>query len=203
MDYTQFGCPRGEGGRLILEDMNIHHRPLSEWAIEKLSSNYTSILDVGCGGGMQLSILSMKYPTASLIGVDISEEAVAKALETNRKDIDSGRCKILKASVFELPFGDCTFDLVTAFETYFFWSDLSMAIKEIHRVLKLGKCFQIVSEQYPHPNFNDKISKLAKLCNFKLVTNEEMVQLLDNNGFFVKVDVIEDKNWVCFTAIKN
>jgi len=203
MDYTQFGCPRGEEGRSILEDMNIHHRPLSEWAIEKLSSKYTSILDVGCGGGMQLSILSTKYPNASLIGVDISEEAIIKALETNHKDIDSGRCKILKASVFELPFGDCTFDLVTAFETYFFWSDLPVAIEEIHRVLKPGKCFQIVSEQYPHPRFNDKISKRAKLCNFTLVTNEEMVQLLENNGFSVKMDVIEDKNWVCFTAIKN
>lgn len=42
----------------------------------------------------------------------------------NRRAIEEGRCQVVHASVATLPFPAEVFDLVTAFETVYFWPDL-------------------------------------------------------------------------------
>ena len=41
----------------------------------------------------------------------------------------------------ELPYETGKFDLVTAFETVYFWSDLKQSFSEVYRVLKHGGMF--------------------------------------------------------------
>ena len=71
-----------------------------------------------------------------ICGIDYSEEMVHLAQKTNKKFVENGHVEIIHGSVSSLPFPDGTFDLVTAFETYYFWPNLIDDLKEIKRVLK-------------------------------------------------------------------
>ena len=68
--------------------------------------------------------------------------------------IASGRVDIRKALVSQLPFDPGTFDLVTAFETHYYWPDLAASMREIRRVLKPGGTLMIVAESYRGSRFD-------------------------------------------------
>lgn len=50
-------------------------------ALKRLKIPPTSILDVGCGGGLFTMRLAARYPEVSVLGIDISQEAIAFAKE--------------------------------------------------------------------------------------------------------------------------
>lgn len=202
-DYHRFGDPKGDEGRETLESMNENHRELSEWAMSLLPSmDPGKILDVGCGGGMQLFMLGSEFPEAHLYGVDISEDAVDFALNVNREKAEAGKCTIEVAPAEELPFSDEMFDLVSAFETYFFWTDLKEGIAEAYRVLAPGGIFTVISEQYPHPDFDERNAEVIRRTGLTLVENEDMAFLLEDEGFTVEYVTVPENNWVCFIAEK-
>jgi len=64
----------------------------------------------------------------------------------NAQAIRESRCKVVEGSVAELPFGKDTFDMVTAFETIYFWPDIEHCFNEVKRVLKDGGVFAIGNE---------------------------------------------------------
>ena len=202
-DYPLFGKPVGEGGRLLLEEMNIHHRQLSEWALSKVPKmRPKKMLDIGCGGGMLISLLSKMYPKAQIFGVDISEESVNMTKKVNADIVREGRCHVSLDSVSELPFPPGTFDMVTAFETYFFWPDLENDIRKVSSVLRKGGILVIVSELYPHPRFDERNDEAARQCGLRLRTNDEMASIMEGCGLTVAVNTDEDKNWVAFVGRK-
>lgn len=86
------------------------------------------ILDVGCGTGANLLMLS-KYGQAE--GVDVSEDALAfcRARGLNEVKLGAGE---------ELPYEDGTFDLVTAFDVVEHMDDDLAGLKEMRRVLRPG-----------------------------------------------------------------
>ena len=67
----------------------------------------------------------------------------------NQKVIDEGRCEVIQGSVSELPFEDNTFDIVTGFETVYFWPDFVNDCKEVRRVLKDDGIMFICNEAIP------------------------------------------------------
>jgi SAM-dependent methyltransferase len=86
------------------------------------------ILDVGCGTGANLIMLS-KYGDAE--GVDLSEDALAFCRE---RGLDRVRLGAGEA----LPYDDCSFDLVTAFDVVEHMDDDLAGLSEMHRVLRPG-----------------------------------------------------------------
>lgn len=86
------------------------------------------ILDVGCGTGANLLLLS-KYGDAE--GVDVSEDALAFCRER-------GLDKVRLGAGEELPYDDDTFDLVTAFDVVEHMDDDLAGLKEMRRVLRPG-----------------------------------------------------------------
>lgn len=200
-DCNQFSNPHGEEGRAVLEDMNRHHRELTEWALSNLPDfKCRNILDIGCGGGMLISILADRFPDSTIHGVDISDESVKLAREYNNRIVSNGRCIIGKESVSKLPFADRSFDLVTAFETYFFWPDIEHDITEATRVVSNDGYIVIVSETYPHPDFKERNDEYVRLYNLKLLDNDRLKHLIEGCGFSVNVIEIEKKNWVVFVG---
>lgn len=177
--------------------MNEHHAPISDWAIGNLPDiRPRRILDIGCGGGMLLGKLHSKYPDARLSGVDISEESV-KATSLANRDVD-----VRLASVSDLPYDDGEFDLIAAVETYFFWPDLRNDLLSAIRCLSDGGVLAIVSEMYPHPDFDERNAPYIREYGMNLVDNDEMVALLESLGLSVACHVLEENNWVEFIGIK-
>jgi SAM-dependent methyltransferase len=86
------------------------------------------ILDVGCGTGANLLMLS-EYGEAE--GVDISEDALAFCRER-------GLDKVRLGAGEELPYEDGTFDLVTAFDVVEHMDDDLAGLREMRRVLRPG-----------------------------------------------------------------
>lgn len=56
MSFFQNTCkPKGLGGSLMVNMMNIGHSPMAEWGLKHIKINKNDIsLDVGCGGGANI-----------------------------------------------------------------------------------------------------------------------------------------------------
>jgi len=94
----------------------------------KVTDRRPRILDVGCGTGANLLMLS-KYGDAE--GVDVSEDALAFCRER-------GLDKVTLGAGEEMPYDDGTFDLVTAFDVVEHMDDDLAGLKEMRRVLRPG-----------------------------------------------------------------
>jgi SAM-dependent methyltransferase len=84
------------------------------------------ILDVGCGTGANLEMLSEFGESA---GVDISAEALSFCRERGLKNVKQGAAEAL-------PFDDSSFDLVTGLDVVEHLDDDLAGLKEMRRVLR-------------------------------------------------------------------
>lgn len=201
--YSNFRMPKGKEGREILQEMNRHHADLTDWALRMVDDvDPEDILDIGCGGGMALAKMAVLFPESRLTGIDFSSESVLFSAQNNGEILNQGRLRLEEASVSSLPFENDSFDLVTAFETYFFWPDLTSDMAEAVRVLRPGGHLLVVSECYPHPDFTECNEKNIALCGMKILENEEMVTLLESLSLETSLKVDEGRNWVSFHAKK-
>lgn len=123
-----------------------------------------------------------------------------KSQKVNQKEIDNGRCEILQASVMELPFNDEQFDLVTAFETIYFWPDLSKSFQEVHRVLKKGGVFFICNECNGDNDKDDKWTE--KISGMTIYKDYQLESLLSQAEFHnIRIEK-NNKGWISITAEK-
>ncbi|MCQ2085090.1 MAG: class I SAM-dependent methyltransferase [archaeon] len=203
-EIDQYKCPQGEEGQEVIKKMNEHHRDLTIWGLSNIPSRSAKqILDVGCGGGMTLKFMSVKFPSAKCMGIDISEECVKASTEYNKMRVQWGTMDVLKASVESIPEPERMFDIVTAVETYFFWPDLRSNIAHIVSRMNNGGVLCIVSEQYPTDANREKLAKDCITYGMKLVENDEMKEIMESCGLSVNIVLDADKNWVTFIGTKN
>jgi len=180
-----------------MESMNEHHLPLTEWALSRLEGvEPGGVLDVGCGGGLALSLAAQRWPKASLYGADVSASALEFCFERNRELVNSGRMELVQAPAGSLPYRSGSFDLVISVESYFFWEDLAAGIAELGRVTAPGGTLMIVSEAYPHPDFDDRNKENSRLHGFTLVDPEGIADLIAIEGFETEVHLVEEMNWM-------
>lgn len=172
--------PQGKLGNIQLKSMNKEHTPVSLWGLKHLNINPDDvILDVGCGGGININ--RMAKDAKKVYGIDYSIESVKLSREVNEKLIDNGRVEIHEGNVKDLPFEDNTFDIVTAFETVYFWPDIEKCFGEVKRVLKPGGTFLIGMESNGSDNFIMKFWK--HFIDMELYTDKEITSFLQNNDF--------------------
>lgn len=189
--------PEGFGGKLMVSMMNLCHGALAEWGLQHLAvPEGAAVLDCGCGGGANIKKLLEKAAQGSVKGIDYSEVSVEKSRSLNASAISAGRCEIMQANVAQLPFEDNSFDLVTAFETVYFWPELPACFREVGRVLRPGGTFFICNECGEDNKWTDIVSGL------KIYTADELTQVLTKAGFTDIVMHKNDKGWLCATARK-
>ncbi|MCR4821935.1 MAG: class I SAM-dependent methyltransferase [Treponema sp.] len=179
MSFTDnFGNPQGILGRLMLLTMEREHLPMARWAFSQLDFPQSGkIADIGCGGGYNVKRILERSDQAQVYGIDISQESVKKALKINKKETGK-RCQILQESSEKLSFSDGEVDMVTAFETVFFWSNIESSFKEIHRTLKKGGTFVVINN-YGNP----EIDWEKKVPCMKRYTAEEIKNLMEEASF--------------------
>jgi SAM-dependent methyltransferase len=94
----------------------------------KLGTSSPHILDIGCGTGANLEMLS-QFGDAE--GVDVSAEALAFCQERGLKNVRQGQAEAL-------PYEDSSFDIVTGLDVVEHLDDDVAGLKEMYRVLRSG-----------------------------------------------------------------
>lgn len=130
--------------RLILEQV-VKQRP-------------QSVLDIGCGRGFYLKMISYYDFALKIHGIDLKNEhleSAAKVLPENDK-----RFNLQQASVYELPFENESMDFVICSEVLEHLDQPLAGISEIYRVLKKNACVAVSVPQLQFPFFWDPLNWL-------------------------------------------
>ena len=197
--------PVGELGQQILDRMNESHERMAQWGVTHLDIKKDSkILDIGCGGGRNIQRFSrLISDEGRIVGIDYSEVSVEKSFELNKEAIERGIVNVLHGSVSEMPFYDGTFDIVTGFETIYFWPDLINDLREVNRVLKKGGIVFFCNEAVYREGEMEKYDDLVELLDMKIYPEEVLKESLEIAGFGdFKSYVNDENNWICITARK-
>ena len=175
---TQCMKPHGAEGVETIANMNENHKEISEFAFECINVNENDqILDIGCGGGVNIEKF-LKLTSSNVDGLDYSEVSVN---ETLKRNWDSGRCEVYHADVADMPIRDESYDLVSAFETIYFWPDIGETFKEVYRIIRPNGQFLIAhGTDGNHP---DDEKWLATVEGMSVYTASELEKYLLDAGF--------------------
>ena len=193
--------PEGLGGKIMVAMMNSGHSKLADWGMSFLGlSTDAAVLDCGCGGGANLCKLLKRCPNGTVTGIDYSSVSVEKSKKLNAKTISEGRCCVLETSVAVLPFENNKFDVVTAFETVYFWPGLVDCFREVYRVTKTGGIFLICNEATGDTDKNDKWTQL--IDGMTIYRDAQLKTALREAGF-TNIQIHKNKkDWLCVTGQK-
>lgn len=179
---AQFGKPEGLAGEKLIDNMDINHTPVSLWSLRNLEVKENDVtLDVGCGSGLNIKRLYEKSPKAKSYGVDYSSTSVKKSKMLNRELVEAGKVEVYEANVLDMPFDDGEIDIITAFETVYFWPDLVDAFKEVKRVLKDDGKFFIVMDA--NGCYTPELKEITKDENCIFYRDEELKDFLLKAGY--------------------
>ena len=125
--------PSGFIGLWMMKLWNRVYMPMVVWAVSQLGhkKRFHAILDVGVGNGASSKYLKNYFPNSRVLGIDISSTAIRVA----EKLSEPGLAFEVK-NVEKTDLSVSEFDLITAFQTHFHWSDLTQAFLELKRILK-------------------------------------------------------------------
>lgn len=194
--------PEGLLGRCMVGSMNHAHAASADWGLSYLpETGLNEIAELGCGGGRNIRALLRKYPAATVTALDYSKISVEKARSVNRKGLQAGRCRIIQGDVSHLPFENSAFDLVTAFETVYFWPGPTESFREVYRTLRPGGIFLIANESDGENSQDDKW--LSVIDGMRIFNQTQLTTFLTEAGFSeVVVKRNTKKHWLCALAIR-
>ena len=144
--------PVGLGGKIMVAMMNVSHSAMAAWGLRFCSlPRMPWCWTAAAAAGANIKTLLKLCPKGKVQGIDYSAVSVEKARKVNAGAIAAGRCTVQQASVAELPFEAEQFEVVTAFETVYFWPELVQNFREVYRVLKPGGIFSSAMKQTAKP----------------------------------------------------
>jgi ubiquinone/menaquinone biosynthesis C-methylase UbiE len=80
-------------------------------------------LDLGTGTGAAARLVAERFPAATVVALDLTEEMIREAVGRRTARI---RCLVGDGSA--LPFGESAFDLVTAVNVFVFWDEVTRVL---------------------------------------------------------------------------
>lgn len=108
------------------------------WAVDTLDPKPDDrLLEVGCGHGVAVTLVSRRLETGTIIGIDRSEKMIAAATRRNRPHVDADRAFLL-CTQFPDTGLEPPFDTVFAAHVNVFWRKPGPALAEVRRLLRPG-----------------------------------------------------------------
>jgi len=105
-----------------------------------LKKPHGRLLDIGCADGTTTYQIKKRFPKLKITGLDYYKETIDFAKKTKPQ------IHFVHGDAHELPFGNETFDIVTAIEVLEHLEKPKKVLSEIKRVLKPGGKFIIVQD---------------------------------------------------------
>lgn len=187
---------------LNVGDMSLKRR--AKKIIERLDlKEGDKIIDIGCGDGFYLYLLSKLSVKISLVGFDYDQIVLTNA----RKNLGSKKIKLIRGSATDMPFKDGEFSKIIMTEVLEHIEDHKKALNEVFRILKSGGYLLLTVPNYRFPFLWDPINWVLQNIsgthisgtNFfagiwarhiRLYKKEDLEKLVKNAGF--KIEEISD-----------
>ena len=195
--FTNCAKPEGFMGKMVIRGMNRGHKSLFDWTLPHMHlKSDDSVLDVGCGGGANISYMLKICANGRVDGIDYSTLSVEQSIKKNSAEVGR-RCTVKQADVSAIPFEDASYDVITAFETIYFWPDMPRAFAEIKRLLKPNGRFVVTCEMGDPSN----TTWTNMIDSMTIYSGMDIQKRLEEAGF-TNVALYEKKNWFCIVARK-
>ncbi len=134
---------------------------------ELLPDGVESLLDLGCGTGLELDRIFERFPEISVLGIDMT----AEMLELCRKKFESRRLSLICGDYFQTDFGAERFDAAVSFQTmHHFGKDMKEGLyRRVWESLKSGgayiECDYMVESQSEEDLWFSENERLRKDMN--------------------------------------
>ena len=155
--------PSGFIGLWMMKIWNRAYLPMVVWSVSQLDhkKRFKAILDVGVGNGVSSKYLKKHFPNSQVLGIDISTTAIRAAAQLAEPGLafEVKNVESTNLSVEE-------FDLITAFQTHFHWSDLTQAFLELKRILKPDGIILLACEWSKLAYYQPDFRKQEKVENY-------------------------------------
>lgn len=188
-------------------DMALKRRARS--ILEELDSKTgDKIIDIGCGDGYYLHLLSSLGIKLKLAGTDLDEEA----LKTARENLKDKKIPLVRANLLEkLPFESNNFDKAVMSEVAEHLPNDVKGLKEVYRIMKSGGLLALTVPHQNYPFLWDPVNWLLERVlnihiksgfwagiwnqHIRLYSKEQICKVLEKVGF--KVNKVEIQTRWC------
>ena len=135
----QFARPEGMVGRFLMGMyFNRVNAAGNTLVFDALCARDGEIIaEIGFGGGQLLLSLCQHYRHATVHGVELSDELLARMRAVQQRS-GPDNLELHAGSVESLPFADDSLDAIASVNTVYFWPSLNSGFVELARVLKPG-----------------------------------------------------------------
>lgn len=140
----QLSKPNGFWGLILGRLMNKNNHPMYVDAYRLLTfEKGDQVLEIGFGNGVFINEIVDLLGPGTYSGIDISDTMIKAAKSRNKRLINNGKVKLVKADIRQIPFADHIFDKAFTVNTIYFWKNPEQVMQEIKRVLKPGGIFVV------------------------------------------------------------
>ncbi len=113
------------------------------WAVRRLGlSGKETILEIGCGRGVAVSLIHPLLQGGNITAIDRSATAIKAARERNAAALAAGEATFHQAAIEDFDAGAGAFDTIFAINVNLFWLDARRGLDRVRKLLaKNGRLF--------------------------------------------------------------
>lgn len=150
------------------DEQNRYQIQLYNYVVSGTDLKGMNVLEIGCGRGGGASFVMRYHKPASLIGLDIT----ANAIDFCKSYYTLDNLSFLRGNAEQLEFNENTFDVIFNVESSHIYSNMEKFVNGVHRILKPGGYFL-----FADACFKEDTAALRKLfgnSEFKLLKEENI-----------------------------
>jgi ubiquinone/menaquinone biosynthesis C-methylase UbiE len=167
------------------EEMEKHHISIAEQTIRLMDLKAGErVLDLGCGSGWATRILARMVGEGAggagqVVGIDVSDEMIRRARAQSR---DFDNILYVWGSAAEIPWQENYFNKVLSIESFYYYADQDVALRELFRVMApRGQMFILINLYKDNPYSLRWVDELKVPVQVR--SEQEYVELLQKHGF--------------------
>jgi SAM-dependent methyltransferase len=140
--FERFHDLMAESSRTTLEATLLTRTlPLVPGLVDRLDAG-VDVLDIGCGEGVAIRMMALRFPRSRFVGLDFAAEAIRTATaEADRAGLTNARFLAIDAAAFSAP---ASFDFITAFDAIHDQAAPRRVLRGIREGLRPGGVFLMV-----------------------------------------------------------